>query len=214
MLGSDPTEARHLHEGIAAFFVRYLRAATGEAKARVHIMLPHKPLAPVSVYEDALGCAVSFERGSDLVIRFDAALLGRRNLLRGDDDGAPMVVTGPEVPADFDLADGHLLASLGRMIEVASLWGRFTLRDAAIAIGLSPRSLQRRLARLDTSFERLVEDWRRGAAHQLLADPSTGTAEVALRLGYTDPSHFIRAFRRWEGMSPTAFRHVLARNGN
>jgi AraC-like DNA-binding protein len=214
MLGSDPTEARHLHEGIAAFFLRFVRAATGDRTARLQVNLPHKPLAPLSVYEDALGCAVSFERGSDLVIRFDAALLGRRNLLRGDDDGAPMVVTGPEVPADFDLADGHLLASLGRMIEVASLWGRFTLRDAAVTIGLSPRSLQRRLARLDTSFERLVEDWRRGAAHQLLADPSTGTTEVALRLGYTDPSHFIRAFRRWEGMSPTAFRHVLARNGN
>jgi AraC-like DNA-binding protein len=118
------------------------------------------------------------------------------------------------VPVDFDLSDDHLIASLERMIEVASLWGRFTLRDAAVAIGLPPRSLQRRLALMGTTFERLVDDWRRGEAQQLMADPETGTTEIALRLGYTDPSHFIRAFRRWEGMSPTAFRNVLARNGN
>jgi AraC-like DNA-binding protein len=118
------------------------------------------------------------------------------------------------VPTDFDLADDDLLSSLGRMIEVASLLGRFTLRDAAVSIGLSPRSLQRRLALLDTSFERLVDDWRRGEALRLVTDPARGTTEIALRLGYTDPSHFIRAFRRWEGMSPTAFRNVLARNGN
>jgi AraC-like DNA-binding protein len=214
MLGCDPTEARLLHEGIAAFFVRFVRGATGDTTVRMHVILPHKPLAPLSVYEDALGCAVSFERGSDLVIRFDAALLGRSNLLRGVGEGTADVLTGPVVPADVDLADDHLLASLGRMIEVASLWGRFTLRDAAISIGLSPRSLQRRLQLLGTSFERLVDDWRRGEAQQLMADPSTGTTEIALRLGYTDPSHFIRAFRRWEGVSPTAFRHVLARNGN
>ena len=214
MLGCDPTEARLLHEGIAAFFVRFVRAATGDAKARLHVNLPHKPLAPLSVYEDALDCTVTFERGSDLVIRFDAALLGRSNVLRSAGKGADDILPGPVVPTDFDLADDHLLASLGRMIEVASLLGRFTLRDAAVSIGLSPRSLQRRLAFLDTSFVRLVDDWRRGEALRLVTDPARGTTEIALRLGYTDPSHFIRAFRRWEGMSPTAFRNVLARNGN
>jgi AraC-like DNA-binding protein len=214
MLGCDPTEARLLYEGIAAFFVRFVRAATGDSEARLQVTLPHKPLAPVSVHEDALGCAVSFERGDDLVIQFDAAVLRRSNLLRGEGERVHQIETGPVVPAEFELADDHLLESLGRMIEVASLWGRFTLRDAALAVGLPPRSLQRRLSFLGTSFERLVDDWRLGQAMDLVSDPTKGTSEIAVRLGYTDPSHFIRAFRRWKGMSPTAFRRVLARNGN
>jgi len=214
MLGCDPTEARFLFEGIAAFCVRFVRGATGERDAGLHVLLPHKPLAPLSFYEEALGCPVSVERGQDLVIRFHAILLGRPNLLSGAGAGAPLAVTEQAVPVDFDLSDDHLLASLGRMIEVASLRGRFTLRGAAIAIGVPPRSLQRRLALLGTSFERLVDDWRKGQALELVADPAQGTSEIAVRLGYTDPSHFIRAFRRWKGMSPTAFRSDLARNGN
>jgi AraC-like DNA-binding protein len=210
MDGCDPGEARFLTEGIAAFFVSFLRAATGEDDARLQVILPHRPLAPVSVYEDALGCAVSFERDGDLVIRFDAILLQRRNLLRATDGPEAPALVGGTIPVRVEIPDDQLLASLGRMVEVAILQGRFTLEEAALALGLSPRGLQRRLARLDISFERIVDDWRRGRALELLADPANGTTEVALRLGYAHPSHFIRAFRRWHGMSPTAFCQSLA----
>lgn len=210
MHGCDPTEARFLTEGIAAFCVRFVRAASGDEGARLHVVLPHKPAAPVSVYEDALRCAVSFERDADLEIRFDAALLKRRNRLRAPDEAEPTALNVGAVPANIELTDAQLFASLGRMIEVAVLWGRFTLADAAITLGMSPRGLQRRLSRLDTTFERMVDDWRHGRALELLGDPVNGTSDVATRLGYTDPSHFIRAFRRWQGVSPMAFSRGLA----
>jgi AraC-like DNA-binding protein len=210
MDGCNPTDARFLTEGIAAFFVRFVRAATGEEDARLRVVLPHKPLAPVSVYEDAFRCAVSFERGTDLVIRFDATLLQRHNLLQAAGGSDAASLNGGTIPVSVEIPDDQLVASLGRMVEVAALRGRFTLEEAALALGLSPRGLQRRLARLDTSFERIVDDWRRGQAVTLLTDPAIGTSEVAARLGYAHPSHFIRAFRRWQGVSPTAFCRSLA----
>jgi AraC-like DNA-binding protein len=210
MHGCDPAKARFLTEGIAAFFVRFVRAASGDEGARLHVVLPHKPAAPVSIHEDALRCAVQFDRDADLEIRFDAALLQRRNRLRIADEAEPSALNGGAVPMSIDLTDAQLLSSLGRMIEVAILRGRFTLADAAVTLGLSPRGLQRRLAQLDTSFERMVDDWRHGLALELLSDPVNGTSEIANRLGYADPSHFIRAFRRWQGMSPMAFSRGLA----
>ncbi|MCX7287148.1 MAG: AraC family transcriptional regulator ligand-binding domain-containing protein [Rhodobacterales bacterium] len=213
MHGCDPAEARFLTEGIAAFFVRFVRASTGDADAGLHVILPHKPVAPLSFYEDALRCAVSFDKDTDLVIRFDAALLDRRNALLSVDDGVQSKIHDL-VPDGLDLPDTLLLASLQRMFEAAALWGRLTLEGAALTLGLSPRSLQRRLARLDTSFERVLDDWRQRQAVTFFNDPGVGTASVALRLGYTHPAHFIRAFRRWHGQAPTEFRLGLARNGN
>jgi AraC-like DNA-binding protein len=214
MHGCDPAEARFLNEGIAAFFVRFVRAATGDDDTPLQVALPHKPIAPFTVYEAALRCAVSFDKGSDLVIRFDAALLDRRNALSSGGEDLPATQSYAPVPDSFELPDGQLLAGLARMIEVAALWGRLTVEDAALTLGMSARSLQRRLALLDTSFERLVDDWRRQQAVRLLAHPATGTSDIARRLGYVHPSHFIRAFRRWQGVTPTGFRREMARNGN
>jgi AraC-like DNA-binding protein len=210
MQGCDPTEARFLTEGISAFFVGFLRASTGDESEGLHVTLPHKAVGPASIYEDALQSAVSFDTGADLVIRFDATLLDRRNALNPADEAMMPPSPYASVPVSLSLSDGALLASLQRMIGVAALWGRPTLEDAALTLGMSPRSLQRRLARLDTSYERIVDDWRRRQAERLLTDAAIGISDVGVRLGYSHPSHFIRAFRRWHGMVPSDFRRNLA----
>lgn len=210
MHGSDPGEARHLNEGIAAFLVKSVRALSGDETARLHVTLPHRPVVPLSEYEDALRCAVSFVPGSDLIVQFDAALLDRRNRFCSDDGLELGPARGLPVPADCELTDAQLLLCLQRMLEVAALMGRLTLRDTARTLGFSPRSLQRRLDHLDTSFEEIVDQWRHQQALGLLQGPDGGTALVATRLGYTGASHFIRAFRRWQGVSPTDFRRSLA----
>lgn len=78
--------------------------------------------------------------------------------------------------------------------------------DVARSLRMSPRTLQRRLAGRDTSFTSLVDRVRHDLACELLRDPSLPTAEVAYRLGFSDPASFGRAFRRWTGQSPSAWR--------
>ncbi len=224
MHGSDPGEARFLNEGIAAFFVKSVRAWSGDDGARLHVTLPHRPIVPLSRYEEALRCAVSFVPGNDLVVRFDSDLLERRNTLCCHDPADLGPARGAAVPVDCDPTDEELLQCLLRIFEVAALMGRLTLRDTARALGFSPRGLQRRLAGLDTSFEEILDQWRHRQALDWLDGPDGATQQVATRLGYTDASHFIRAFRRWQGASPTEFRRAhgrdsrsdrdLARNGN
>jgi AraC-like DNA-binding protein len=83
--------------------------------------------------------------------------------------------------------------------------GRATLGSAAQDAGMSARTLQRRLHAEGTSFEDLVEGVRRARAMAFL-DARVSIGEVAYLLGYAEPSVFHRAFKRWTGTSPEAWR--------
>ncbi|KAB2888831.1 MAG: AraC family transcriptional regulator [Kofleriaceae bacterium] len=81
-----------------------------------------------------------------------------------------------------------------------------SLASAAESLKLSERSLQRRLAAEDTSFDALVDELRRELALRYLADRSMAIGEVAYLLGYSEPSAFHRAFKRWTGSTPAEIR--------
>jgi AraC-like DNA-binding protein len=84
--------------------------------------------------------------------------------------------------------------------------GRVQLGDAARALGVSTRTLQRRLKEEGTTFAGCLESLRHDMALGLLRSKALAVSEVAYLLGYAEPSTFHRAFRRWTGTSPRAFR--------
>ncbi len=81
-----------------------------------------------------------------------------------------------------------------------------TLNDMAGELALSARSLRRKLEQEGTSYRDLVEEERRQLALQLLRSTAMKIEEVAAHLGYTDAGGFVRAFRRWQGCSPSEYR--------
>ena len=91
---------------------------------------------------------------------------------------------------------------------LTSTLGRGEPNIAAVSrtLAVAPRTLQRRLAEEDVSFNALIDETRREAAERLLADASLAVAEIAYLLGFSEPSAFHRAFRRWTGAAPSAFR--------
>ena len=75
--------------------------------------------------------------------------------------------------------------------------------------GTSRRTLQRHLAECGYTFSILLRRARLAVATGKLNDPSVKLIEIAFELGYTDPSHFSKAFRRWTGSSPREYRRSL-----
>jgi AraC-like DNA-binding protein len=73
-------------------------------------------------------------------------------------------------------------------------------------VGMSERSLRRALAKEGTSFRSVVDELRRDRAQSLLVKREATIAEIAFLLGFADASAFSRAFRRWCGLSPQAYR--------
>jgi AraC-like DNA-binding protein len=78
-------------------------------------------------------------------------------------------------------------------------------------VGLSPRALQWRLERSGTSFERLLNETRAHIAEHLLRDTDRSLTEIAFDLGFSDPSAFTRAARRWFNMPPRVYRQMQRR---
>jgi AraC-like DNA-binding protein len=111
------------------------------------------------------------------------------------------------------LGEAEFVAALRGIVGAAALSGTPALREACRILGISPRSLQRRLSGMGMSWEELVDRWRRETAEAMLADPRYRVGTMARRLWYSDPAHFDRAFRRWTGTTPSAFRIGLSRGG-
>ncbi len=85
--------------------------------------------------------------------------------------------------------------------------GMASYARVAAHLNLHPRTLSRRLAKEDISFEHLKDEVRRAIARKLLARTDVAVSDIAASLGYAGPSAFVRAFRRWEGSPPSVWRH-------
>lgn len=82
--------------------------------------------------------------------------------------------------------------------------------DLASEIGMSSRTMRRRLAEEATSFQQLLDECRmRQAVLEFQARPDASITDIALRLGYSEHSTFTRAFSRWAGTPPQRFRSEL-----
>jgi AraC-like DNA-binding protein len=114
----------------------------------------------------------------------------------------------PARPSSPPLPDPDFVGSIRQAIRFLLELGELNLPNLAEVAGTSERSLQRRLAASGLGFGRLVDEARFQAASRLLRDPVVRIIDVSAELGYTDSANFTRAFRRWAGVSPLAFRRV------
>ncbi len=81
-----------------------------------------------------------------------------------------------------------------------------TVEIVAKELGLSPRTLQRRLTHAGTSFQKMFESVREDLARAHVSEGKMALGEIAFVLGYADLSAFLRAFKRWTGKTPRQFR--------
>ena len=80
------------------------------------------------------------------------------------------------------------------------------LETSRASLGMSERTLQRRITDEGTNFRDLLDGTRADMGRILLADPASEIDEVACLLGYQDTRSFSRAFRTWEGVTPALWQ--------
>lgn len=124
----------------------------------------------------------------------------------------PMLVAMAEQLASAALAiapraalAGAVAARIEKLLAERSA-GAPTADAVALAMKMSGRTLQRRLEDEGVRFSSLVDEVRERVARRLLKDPALALAEIGYRLGFSDLATFSRAFKRWTGVPPGAFR--------
>ncbi|MGH7788785.1 MAG: helix-turn-helix transcriptional regulator [Candidatus Binatia bacterium] len=105
------------------------------------------------------------------------------------------------------LAAGDFVVSMRQAIETLSCGEDYpTVRQTAAFVGISVRTLQRRLAQAGACHHLLVAQARFATAAAVLERTDAKILELALDLGYSDHANFTRAFRRWAGCAPREYR--------
>ena len=98
----------------------------------------------------------------------------------------------------------HLRKVIGALMEKGRC--QPDIQSVAALMNTSVRTLQRRLREIGLTYAGIVQQARCAEARQMLKDGGRNIGEIARALGYSDHAHFTRAFQRWTGVTPHAFR--------
>lgn len=191
-------------EAVLAAVVSLAGWVTGAALRPRRVQFSQAQLGPIQGYREVFACPVEFEQAFS-GLQVDNRLLDR-----------------PLPQADAQLARVHEQYSAARLAALgadgipatdlhqwlATHMGPQVPRRAraARAMGVSERTLARRLGEQGQTFDKLLDDVRRELALQAVADKERALADIAQSLGFAEPSTFCRAFRRWTGMPPGRWR--------
>ncbi len=149
--------------------------------------------------------------------------------LRFDAEGNAMVFSADWLVHPLPGADSHVRGLLQRQIDAlevrhgtdfpeqvrsvlrtALLTGHSRADQVAAMFSMHPRTLSRRLDAFGVGLQELVDEGRFEIGRQMLGDSAMDVRQIALLLGYADPSAFTRAFRRWSGTTPGRWRASAA----
>ena len=155
-------------------------------------------------HERHFGCPVHFETDMDALL-VPNALLQKPNRL-GDKSISKFFDTHLEEELSKYDDDASLERRVRILVSQALSQGVPKISDVASFLGLSGRTLQRRLSDRGYSFQALVDEARRELAERLLRETRYSLAEVAFLTGFSEQSAFNRAFKRWAGQTPRSFR--------
>ncbi|HJF32991.1 MAG TPA: AraC family transcriptional regulator [Sporosarcina psychrophila] len=185
-----------------AFLLELGRRGTGQALTARSVEFSH-PMGDVQALEDYFGCPVR-------IGAYNRLKLHRRDL------DCPFVSYNAELleilspVLDQSLGEQQRSRSITEMvkwiIKQSLTGGRIDIQTTASEMGMSDRTLQRRLTDEGTNFKYLLTQTRHEQAREYLEDPSLNIKEVAFLIGYEDTNSFYRAFHLWEGDTPSNWR--------
>jgi AraC-like DNA-binding protein len=197
--------SRLANEGALAALLSLLRQVATTDVDPVAVRFRHPAPATAEAHRAYFRCPVRFDADSDAV-DFDEGTLARETRL-GDEGLSAFLLARLEELRDQQTE--RTLAAQVRDAVTDALCDGVPSRDRiARRLGMSERTLHRRLADEGLTYRWLVNEARRGVAEALLAVPDHTLAEVAFLTGFSDQSAFSRAFKRWSGQTPGAFREA------
>ncbi len=168
------------------------------------IMLKHAAPGVHPPHADFFGCPVEFTAEHDALLYAPGALEQPNRI------GDPSVVRFFDTHLAAELAELEDDEALDRRVEIEVSKtlsdGVPKISDVARGLGMSGRTLQRRLADQGLSFQGLVDTARRKLAEKLLRETDYPLAEIAFLTGFAEQSAFNRAFKRWGGQTPRSYR--------
>ena len=175
----------------------------GDSFALDKVLLSHDGNGRQQVYRDHFGCPVEFG-AADGRFYFSSKLLDRR-LPRSDPESSRHLQQQCQMLIAKMTSHGSFIDEVRLLLLTRP--GHFPDIDyLASKMGMSTRTLRRRLKSEDSNFRQVLEEIRYGLAREYLANTHLPMDEISSLLGYSESGNFSHAFKRWSGLSPSVWR--------
>lgn len=200
---ADSEEMRQFAECLVVGVIKFFKFVTDDKFSPLEVRFTHVEGAPLDEYRRIYGCPVTLGCG-DNRLYFNRDVLDYRvwhaepGLLRLHEQMANEKLA--EL-ARFDLV-AEVRRAIGEMLES----GNTSLEAVAERLGVSPRRLRSQLAEAGTSFNQVLADYRSRLARRLLARTDESIEQIVYLTGFSEPSTFYRAFKRWTNETPVEYR--------
>ena len=193
----------HFAECISLGIIRFFKSVTNDAfqPTRIEFMFPEPE--DTSEYERIYGCEILFSRDRT-VIQFSSEVLECQSI-----HAEPELLTLHEQVAEQHVAR---LEQEDMVFEVRRLIGELldnqevSLELVAKKLNMTPRHLRSMLTLAGTNFNQILGDYRSLLAKRLLVRTNESIDEIVYLTGFSEPSTFYRAFKRWTGLTPIEYR--------
>jgi AraC-like DNA-binding protein len=203
-LASDE-ELRHYIEHGFAFVATRVRNLLAARPLPLRVAFPHQKPKGTTAHRRVFGDSVHFGQPRAELVFATADL--EQPLASHDPSVLQAFVDEEE---RLSLAAVHAATStkerVRHLLHARMRVGDASLASIASALGLSTRSLQRKLLEEDAPFSALVEEVRASEAKRYVVERKLSFGEIAFRLGFSQQSAFFRAFKRWTGTTPSELR--------
>jgi len=204
-VGVSRTSDRHNIELFIALLVRLCRHLAGRKLIPIHVGFAHQRKPVPSEIKSFFGCQLSFGSGIDEVVypqhANNIALVGADPYLN-----SLLLRYCEEAIANRRKKSSPWQIRVENAIAPLLPHGQANLEQICQKLGISQRTLVRRLATEHQTFSIILERLRYDLANRYLREPDLPISEIAWLLGYRSVAAFSHAFKRWTGMKPSEAR--------
>lgn len=198
---------RQLAEFNLAGLVTFARWISGRADTPCRLEFNYAAPTSISEHRRIFGCELVFDQPHYAIVFPDDWL--RQPLIQPDPAMRELMLRLADKQM-LGLSRGdEVLAKARALIAKQLSEGELTLEQLAAQLDMSARTLQRKLKDEGLGYSQLLDSVRQALAERYLADPHLDLNDLAFLLGFSEQSAFQRAFKRWKGQAPGAYRRQL-----
>ena len=182
-----------------------LKAMTETDIAPIRVSFKHDPPSDLKDYEAAFQCPILFNQPQNF-LSYKTADLETRTAKADASINQFLVERVEEETKGIEVSPNKIATDIEKLIKDALPSGIPSIDQIAQHMGMSSRTLTRRLAESGSTFRNHVKKTQESLAKDLLLNAPRSVGEIAFEIGFSEQSAFNRAFKRWTGKSPVEFR--------
>jgi len=182
-----------------------LQAMTETEISPASVSFTHDPPADLTSHHQAFQCPVIFNAAENC-ISYKTSDLDTRTGKADASINAFLVERVEEETRGIEVQPSKIASDVEKLILDALPSGIPSINQVGASVGMSSRTLTRRLSEAGITFRDLIKKTQEGISKDLLLNTSRSMSEIAFQTGFSEQSAFNRAFKRWTGQSPVEFR--------